>query len=58
MMEMKEKFIMEVLVTGSSGLIGFENVIYYDRNCHQDTGIDNMPAEFFSLPGIWIGLKT
>jgi hypothetical protein len=32
---------MKVLVTGSSGLIGSEAVIYFDREGHKVAGIDN-----------------
>ena len=32
---------MNVLVTGSSGLIGSEAVLFYDRQGHDVTGIDN-----------------
>ncbi len=43
---------MQVLVTGSSGLIGSEAVTYYDRAGHQVVGIDNnMRAEFFGSQG-------
>ena len=33
---------MKVLVTGSSGLIGSEAVVYYDRGEHTVIGIDNL----------------
>lgn len=43
---------MQVLVTGSSGLIGSEAVEYYDREGHQVTGVDNnMRAVFFGEQG-------
>jgi CDP-paratose 2-epimerase len=43
---------MQVLVTGSSGLIGSEAVEYYDREGHHVIGIDNnMRAEFFGTQG-------
>ncbi|NES18728.1 MAG: NAD-dependent epimerase/dehydratase family protein [Symploca sp. SIO3E6] len=43
---------MQVLVTGSSGLIGSEAVEYYDREGHQVIGVDNnMRAEFFGTQG-------
>jgi CDP-paratose 2-epimerase len=43
---------MQVLVTGSSGLIGSEAVMYYDRAGHQVVGVDNnMRAEFFGTQG-------
>lgn len=43
---------MQVLVTGSSGLIGSEAVEYYDLAGHQVTGVDNnMRAEFFGTQG-------
>ncbi len=47
---------MNVLVTGSSGLIGSEAVAYYDQEGHQVIGVDNnMRAEFFGASGdtIW-----
>jgi len=41
-----------VLVTGSSGLIGSEAVEYFDRHGHKVTGVDNnMRREFFGPPG-------
>jgi len=41
-----------VLVTGSSGLIGSEAVEYFDRQGHRVTGIDNnMRREFFGQAG-------
>jgi CDP-paratose 2-epimerase len=41
-----------VLVTGSSGLIGSEAVEYFDRQGHRVTGIDNnMRREFFGPAG-------
>jgi CDP-paratose 2-epimerase len=43
---------MQVLVTGSSGLIGSEAVTYYDRAGHKVVGVDNnMRAEFFGSQG-------
>jgi CDP-paratose 2-epimerase len=45
-----------ILVTGSSGLIGSEAVEYFDRRGHTITGIDNnMRRLFFGEPGdtIW-----
>ncbi len=43
---------MNVLVTGSSGLIGSEAVIYYDSQGHHVVGVDNnMRAEFFGAQG-------
>lgn len=43
---------MNVLVTGSSGLIGSEAVEHYDRQGHHVVGIDNnMRREFFGPPG-------
>ena len=43
---------MRVLVTGSSGLIGSEAVLYYDAQGHTVYGIDNnMRAEFFGPEG-------
>jgi CDP-paratose 2-epimerase len=41
-----------VLVTGSSGLIGSEAVEYFDRQGHKILGVDNnMRREFFGPPG-------
>ena len=41
-----------ILVTGSSGLIGSEAVEYFDRQGHSVIGVDNnMRAEFFGPPG-------
>jgi CDP-paratose 2-epimerase len=41
-----------VLVTGSSGLVGSEAVEYFDRQGHPVTGIDNnMRREFFGPAG-------
>ena len=41
-----------VLVTGSSGLIGSEAVEYFDRQGHRVTGADNnMRRVFFGPPG-------
>ncbi len=43
---------MRVLVTGSSGLIGSEAVIFFDRLGFRVTGVDNnMRAEFFGPQG-------
>ncbi|MFQ6047873.1 MAG: NAD-dependent epimerase/dehydratase family protein [Phycisphaerae bacterium] len=43
---------MDVLVTGSSGLIGSEAVVFYDRRGARVWGIDNnMRAEFFGPQG-------
>ncbi|MHC4617670.1 MAG: NAD-dependent epimerase/dehydratase family protein [Planctomycetota bacterium] len=43
---------MKVLVTGSSGLIGSEAVLYYDRKGHTVVGIDNnMRAKLFGPSG-------
>lgn len=43
---------MQVLVTGSSGLIGSEAVEFYDRQGHEVVGVDNnMRAEFFGPDG-------
>lgn len=43
---------MQVLVTGSSGLIGSEAVRVYDESGHQVVGIDNnMRREFFGQKG-------
>ncbi len=43
---------MNVLVTGSSGLIGSEAVLYYDRQEHTVIGIDNnMRKTFFGQMG-------
>jgi len=43
---------MKILVTGSSGLIGSEAVVYYDREGHEVVGVDNnMRAEFFGSQG-------
>ena len=44
--------IMNVLVTGSSGLIGSEAVVHFDRQGHDVTGIDNnMRRVFFGPKG-------
>jgi CDP-paratose 2-epimerase len=41
-----------ILVTGSSGLIGSEAVEYFDRQGHRVTGVDNnMRRVFFGPPG-------
>jgi CDP-paratose 2-epimerase len=43
---------MNVLVTGSSGLIGSELVAYFDRRAQQVVGVDNnMRARFFGPDG-------
>src|SRR6185295_17162601 len=43
---------MRVLVTGSSGLIGSEAVLHYDRGGARVDGIDNnMRRDFFGEPG-------
>src|SRR6185503_4934572 len=43
---------MKVLVTGSSGLIGSEAVLHFDRDGHNVFGIDNnMRREFFGAAG-------
>ena len=43
---------MKVLVTGSSGLVGSELVIFFDREAEQVVGIDNnMRADFFGQEG-------
>ena len=43
---------MDVLITGSSGLIGSEAVEYFARLGHQVHGIDNnMRADFFGPQG-------
>ena len=43
---------MKVLVTGSSGLIGSEVVIYFSMGNHQIHGVDNnMRAQFFGPQG-------
>jgi CDP-paratose 2-epimerase len=43
---------MKVLITGSSGLIGSEAVMHYDRAGHQVVGLDNnMRREFFGPAG-------
>jgi CDP-paratose 2-epimerase len=43
---------MKVLVTGSSGLIGSEAVVFYDHSGARVTGVDNnMRAEFFGPEG-------
>ncbi|HSU28587.1 MAG TPA: NAD-dependent epimerase/dehydratase family protein, partial [Chitinophagaceae bacterium] len=38
---------MNILVTGSSGLIGSEAVTYFDKKGHHVTGIDNNMRKFF-----------
>ena len=43
---------MKVLVTGSSGLIGSEAVLWFDAQGHTVTGVDNnMRADFFGPKG-------
>ena len=43
---------MRVLVTGSSGLIGSEAVVFFDRLGFEVTGVDNnMRADFFGPQG-------
>jgi CDP-paratose 2-epimerase len=43
---------MKVLVTGSSGLIGSEAVLWFDRQGHTVIGVDNnMRADFFGPKG-------
>jgi CDP-paratose 2-epimerase len=43
---------MKILVTGSSGLIGSEAVLYFDRQGHDVTGVDNnLRQEFFGPEG-------
>ena len=43
---------MQVLVTGSSGLIGSEAVVFFDRLGFPVTGVDNnMRADFFGPQG-------
>ena len=41
---------MQILVTGSSGLIGSEAVLHYDRQGHQVVGIDNNMRQVFFGP--------
>ncbi len=44
--------IRNILITGSSGLIGSEAVEHFDRQGHRVTGVDNnMRAEFFGPAG-------
>jgi len=44
--------IKQILITGSSGLIGSEAVEYFDQNGHEVTGVDNnMRQIFFGAPG-------
>ena len=41
-----------ILVTGSSGLIGSEAVVYFDGQGHEVVGVDNkMRREFFDAAG-------
>jgi CDP-paratose 2-epimerase len=43
---------VKILVTGSSGLIGSEAVLHFERQGHEVTGIDNnMRREFFGPGG-------
>jgi CDP-paratose 2-epimerase len=43
---------VKVLVTGSSGLIGSEAVLHFERQGHEVTGVDNnMRSEFFGAQG-------
>jgi NAD(P)-dependent dehydrogenase (short-subunit alcohol dehydrogenase family) len=43
---------MKILVTGSSGLIGSEAAVRFDREGHKVVGVDNnLRREFFGLPG-------
>jgi CDP-paratose 2-epimerase len=43
---------MKILVTGSSGLIGSEAAIYFDREGHEVVGVDNnLRREFFGPAG-------
>lgn len=45
-----------ILITGSSGLIGSEAVLYFDQRGHEIVGVDNnQRADFFGPPGdtIW-----
>src|SRR5574340_99938 len=43
---------LNILVTGSSGLIGSEAVEYFDRQGHRVSGLDNnMRGFFFGRPG-------
>src|SRR5574341_24128 len=43
---------MNILVTGSSGLVGSEAVEYFDRHGHRVTGLDNnQRREFFGPAG-------
>lgn len=43
---------MRVLVTGSSGLIGSEAVLWFDAQGHTVVGVDNnMRREFFGAQG-------
>src|SRR5215813_10706998 len=44
--------LVKVIVTGSSGLIGSEAVLWFDRQGHTVVGIDNnMRADFFGPKG-------
>jgi len=42
---------MNILVTGSSGLVGSEAVEYFDREGHRVTGVDNNQRREFFGPG-------
>ena len=42
---------MNILVTGSSGLVGSEAVEYFDRQGHRITGVDNNQRREFFGPG-------
>ena len=41
---------MKILVTGSSGLIGSEAVLHFDRLGHEVVGVDNNMREVFFGP--------
>src|SRR3990167_6808951 len=42
----------KILITGSSGLVGSEAVLYFDRLDYQVYGLDNnMRKEFFGIEG-------
>ena len=52
MLHMKIHFILNILITGSSGLIGSEAVVYFDSLGHKILGIDNnMRRQFFGPKG-------
>ena len=43
---------MKVFITGSSGLIGSELVVYFDKRAESVVGVDNnMRADFFGPEG-------